>query len=64
MPRGTNRGDWEKLERYQVRDGEELTFEEIGDVLGCSKQRAEQLVARALRRFAFRAALARLKELV
>lgn len=57
-----DRGDWSRIESFQVTEGVEMTFEEIGLVIGVSKQRVEQVYQVALRKSALRAAVARLRE--
>lgn len=40
---------------YRVKPGHEMTLEEIGEVMGCSRERVRQLEFSALRKLANRA---------
>ena len=48
---GTN---WLALMEYKVRDGHEMTLEEIGEIAGVSRERIRQIEFRALRRLQHR----------
>ncbi len=57
-----NGAKWPALLAYQVKDGHEMTLEEIAQVAGITCERVRQIEASALRKLARRAAVLRLRE--
>lgn len=58
----TQNGSWDRFLEYRVEEGVEMDLEEIARVAGVTKERVRQVFEIALRKFARRAAVARLKE--
>lgn len=53
-PQRLGGADWPAVMAYQVKQGREMTLEEIGEVMGCSREYVRQIEFAALRKLANR----------